>query len=203
MNARTLILMSVLSVGLLTGCQQSPKATDQPALMPFMDWQLNNAESTFSFLSTKNGNHTEEHTIQYESGLINDEGEMTLVLDLTTVDTMIPIRDQRMRDILFEVEDHPVATINSQLDQKMPLLEAFSADFSLDLHGAQKDMSAKVLIQSVGDQLVVTNFEPVLVNAKDFGLDGGINQLTKIAGLRSINYEVLVDFKLVFEKAAN
>ena len=202
MNAK-IILITVLSCGWLVACQQNPNAKEQPASMPFMNWQLNSDESVFSFLSTKNSNHTEEHTIRFGSGQINDQGEMTLVLDLATVDTMIPIRDQRMRDILFEIEDHPVATISSQLDQKMPLLEAFSAGFTLDLHGVQKDMYAQVLIQSVGEQLVVTNFEPVLVNGKDFGLDPAINQLTKIAGLRSINYEVLVDFKLVFEKTAN
>ena len=202
MNTKT-FLTTILCCGWLAACQHNPNTTDQPASMPFMNWQLNSKESTFSFLSTKNGNHTEEHTIRFGSGQINDLGEMTLKLDLATVDTMIPIRDQRMRDILFKIEDHPVATINSQLDQKMPLLEAFNAGFTLDLHGVQKDMTAQVLIQSVGDQLVVTNFEPVLVNGKDFGLDPAINQLTKIAGLRSINYEVLVDFKLVFEKAAN
>jgi polyisoprenoid-binding protein YceI len=202
MNAK-IILITVMSCGWLAACQQNPNAKEQPASMPFLNWQLNSDESAFSFLSTKNSNHTEEHTIRFASGQINDQGEMTLMLDLATVDTMIPIRDQRMRDILFEIENHPVATISSQLDQKMPLLEAFSAGFTLDLHGVQKDMSAQVLIQSVGEQLVVTNFEPVLVNGKDFGLDPAINQLTKIAGLRSINYEVLVDFKLVFEKAAN
>ena len=202
MNMKS-ILIAVLCTVVLAGCIPGPKSTDQPPSMPFINWQLDTTESVFSFLSTKNSNHTEEHTIRFGTGQINEQGEMTLQLDLATVDTMIPIRDQRMRDILFEVKEHPLATISSQLDQRMPLLEAFDAPFTLDLHGTAKDMSAQVLIQSVGDQLVVTNFEPVMVNARDFGLDPAINQLTKIAGLRSINYEVLVDFKLVFEKAAN
>jgi polyisoprenoid-binding protein YceI len=202
MNIKT-ILMSVLSMGLLTACHHSSKPSEQVTSMPFINWQLSTTESGFSFISTKNSNHTEEHSIQFASGLVDDQGQMTLVLDLATVDTMIPIRDQRMRDILFEIEDHPVATISSQLDQSMPLLKAFEAKFNLDLHGVKKDMQAQVLIQSAGEQLVVTNYEPVSVNGKDFGLDPAINQLTKIAGLRSINYEVLVDFKLVFEKAAN
>jgi len=69
----------------------------------------------------------------------------------------------------------------------------------LDLHGIQQEMLAEVMIQQVDGQLVVTNFEPITVNAKDFDLDHGVNELTRVAQLQSINYEVLVDFKLVFE----
>ncbi|MFC3193290.1 YceI family protein [Marinicella sediminis] len=199
MNRKS-IITACLWLVVMTGCQHSNEKPSEP---PYMNWQLQAAASQFSFLSTKNGDHTEEHTIRFDQGLIDQQGQLKLALDLTTVDTMIPIRDQRMRDILFEVKDFPKAYISSQLDEQMPLLKPFAVDFMLDLHGTRQSMSAQVLIQTVGDQLVVTNFEPVLVNGKDFGLDPAINQLTKIAGLRSINYEVLVDFKLVFEKAAN
>jgi polyisoprenoid-binding protein YceI len=195
------LLMSLMLTAALLGCQpvNKPEAKDHP----FMNWQLNTQQSAFSFLTTKNSDHTEEHTIQFGSGQVDQQGQVSLKLDLATVDTMIPIRDQRLRDILFEVAEFPQAIITAQLEPQMPLLEPFTLPVNLNLHGQQKQVTTRLLIQSVGEQLVVTNFEPVVVNGKDFGLDPAINQLTRIAGLRSINYEVLVDFKLVFEKPAN
>ncbi|VAW44397.1 hypothetical protein MNBD_GAMMA02-265, partial [hydrothermal vent metagenome] len=96
----------------------------------------------------------------------------------------------------------PTASISTLIPQNLDLSvnQNVVLPFVLDLHGTKKSFAAEVVIQMVNNQLVVVNFEPILVNAKDFAMDGAINQLTKIAGLQSINYAVLVDFKLMFEK---
>ena len=183
----------------MTSCHLNKTETKSADLSP-INWKLITADSQLSFVTTKNKTFTEEHSIKFSAGYINDDRQLLVEAELSTVDTQIEIRDQRLRDILFEVEQFPLAKISSTLDRKLPLMEPFKVDFDLDLHGISKAMSALIIIQSVGDQLVVTNFEPVLVNGKDFALDGAINQLTKIAGLQSIDYSVLVDFKLIFEK---
>lgn len=193
------IIPFLAGVLILTACKKDmvaePKATE-----PYKNWQLNISESQFSFVTIKNKTVNEEHTIQYTDGQIDAQGEVNIKLDLTTVNTLIELRDQRMKELLFEVDEYPLATITSKLDQELPLNTETSIDFDLNLHGISQSNQANVMIQQVDDRLIVTNFEPIIINGKDYNLDQGINQLTKIAGLQSINYEVLVDFKLVFEK---
>ncbi len=192
-------LITVLILSLILLSCQSHKNELKDSEITTANWRLVTTDSQFSFVTTKNKNFTEEHTIAFSEGYISKEKKLMLSLDLSTVDTQIAIRDQRLKDILFDVEQNPVAKITAELDRRLPLMEPFEVSFDLNLHGTTQTMSALVMLQSVNDQLVVTNFEPVLVNGKDFGLDGAINQLTKIAGLQSINYSVLVDFKLTFE----
>jgi len=198
MNTPKLILL--ISILLLSACHQRKEASPADSELSPINWQLITTESQLSFITTKNKNITEEHSIQFSSGYINNEKQLVIKTDLTTVNTNIEIRDQRLRDLLFEVDQFPLATISTQLEQHLPLTEPFTIEFELDLHGIKQNMSAEVMIQSIGDKLVVTNYEPVLVNGKDFALDDAINQLTKIASLQSIDYSVLVDFKLTFEK---
>ena len=180
---------------LLVACQ--PKPSELQAQSP--SWRLLPASSTLSFVTTKNQVHTEEHSLQFKSGQYIDQ-DLALVIDLNSVDTLIPIRDERMRNILFQTEDFPTATVSATVPLDVALNQPVSLPFTLSLHGQQKTFTVEVIVERIDDQLVVVNYESLLVNAKDFDLDGGVNQLTKIAGLMSINYEVLVDFKLVFEK---
>ncbi len=183
----------------LTACQtQSDKVLKSKPEA----WQLTAEQSTLSFVTTKNKTITEEHSIKFQQGQINKNLAFKATIDLNTVDTQIPIRDQRMRDILFETKTFPMATVSAQVPLNLDLKVSQNVviPFTLNLHGSEQQFDTEVVIQPVNDQLVVVNYEPIMVNAKDFALDGGINQLTKIAGLQSINYEVLVDFKLTFEK---
>lgn len=183
----------------LVACQKE-SVIKQQKQTSFSNWQLDVTESQFSFITVKNKTHTEENSIEFKDGLIDENGQMTLRLDLSSVDTLIELRDKRLREILFEVDAYPVATVSADIDPSLPFEQSTEVEFELNLHGISKTMQATIMIQQVNNQLIVINYEPVVVNAKDFDLDQGINQLTKIAGLQSINYEVLVDFKLVFEK---
>ncbi len=183
----------------INGCQKDV-ITKQQSTVKVTNWQLDVTESQFSFVTVKNKTHAEENTIDFADGGIDKNGNMTLSLDLASVNTLIERRDERLRGILFETEKYPTADIKATLTHKLPLDTPIEVAFELDLHGHKKAMKTSVMVQEVGQQLVVINYEPVLVNAKDFNLDPGINQLTKIAGLQSINYEVLVDFKLTFEQ---
>jgi len=170
---------------------------------PESDWQTNSwnlipAQSQLSFVTTKNKTISEEHTLKFKSGMFDDSG-FKLTIDLNTIDTQIPIRDERMKEMLFKTDDYPLATITGQIPAGLSMGETAELAFVLELHGIQQEMLAEVMIQQVDRQLVVTNYEPIAVNAKDFDLDHGVNELTRVAQLQSINYEVLVDFKLVFE----
>lgn len=193
------LYLFLLLLALINGCHKDV-VIKQQSTVKVTNWQLDVTESQFSFITVKNKTYAEENSIDFADGNIDAKGNLTLSLDLSSVDTLIERRDERLRDILFEINQYPTATIETTLTHHLPLETPVEVEFKLNLHGITKTMKAIVLIQKVGEQLVVINYEPVLVNGKDFSLDDAINKLTKIAGLQSINYEVLVDFKLTFEK---
>ena len=180
---------------LLASCQtqQKPHHSEN-------NWHLDTLESQISFISTKNQTTSESHTMTFQQGEIINLSEVELVLDLNTVNTQIEIRDQRLKSLLFETEKYPTAHITSTLPQSLTLGETAEVELLLNLHGHKRNISARVFTQLVGEELVVTNFNPITVQAKDFNLDTGINKLTQVAKLKAISYEVPVDFKLVFNK---
>ena len=202
---------------LLTACHNNSTQSENKVLQPEQkilqseneslnkNWRLNINLSTLSFVTTKNKTISEQHSLMFKRGSLHEKRKFKARVNLNSIDTLIPIRDQRLREILFETETYPEAIITTIIPRELNLEANQNANlsFTLDLHGMQKLFTTEVVIQTVNDKLVVTNYNPILVNAKDFGLDNAVNTLTKVAGLQSIDYEVSVDFKLTFEKLLN
>ena len=112
-------------------------------LQVLAEWVLDPAASSLTFASTKNGEITEQHRFTQLAGSVRDNGEARLTINLASVDTRIPIRDERMRDLLFQVTQFPSATFSTRL-ALAPILElqdesSYSTLISgeLDLHGAK------------------------------------------------------------------
>lgn len=172
----------------------------------FASWQLNNKASTVNFISVKKSAVAEVHSIGKLSGEI-DDGKATVKLDLSSVETNIPIRNDRMKSMLFEVATFPSATITAAIDTGMlkKLDEGERAQqgitISLDLHGITKEIATTVdIIKLDDDRVVVNSIQPVIVNASDFGLDKGIEALRVVAKLPSISTAVPVTFSLTFDE---
>lgn len=171
------------------------------------DWQLNAKESVLNFASTKNATVTELHSFQSLSGeLKGDKAKLTI--DLASVDTQIPIRNDRMKEHLFEISQYPQATVQLTLDAKS--LEALEEPGSMldmpvsagvDMHGIKKDISAKLRVIKLADgKLIASTLEPILLLPADFSMQAGVNKLLEIAKLTSISTAVPVTFSLVFEE---
>lgn len=189
-------LLTTLMTCLLLACQPTTKKNTPRSAT----WQLQLESSELSFVSTKNKSISETHTVPFGSGQIESNGSVELILDLNQVESQIPIRNQRMKDLLFETSRFPHAKITSTLVKNINHGSPVDVTFELSLHAITQTLTATVLIQEQGDEMVVTSYMPVQIHAKDFDLDSGINQLTQVAKLKAISYEVPVDFKLVFHK---
>ena len=166
----------------------------------FADMRLNSDQSTVSFISVKKGAVSEAHTFKKLSGVLTDSGELKLSLDLASVDTKIEIRDDRMRKHLFETEKFSTATITAQLTDlpTKPGITNISTEATLDLHGVSKRIQVEVVVFKTADELMAANTSPVIINAVDYGMEGGIAMLQKLAKLPSIAPTVPVSFVLVF-----
>jgi len=168
----------------------------------FANMTLDGENSSLSFVSIKKGTAAEAHTIPKLSGSLSSEGDLKVVLDLKSVDTAIPIRDERMNKVLFETETHPDATLTAKIPDDLSAdgVKAIETEARLEMHGVSKKIKVAVTVVRTGDQLVASSTKPILISAADFKLDGGITKLQELAKLPSIALAVPVSFVLVFKK---
>ncbi len=177
------------------------------APLSFAEWTLS-PDSSVKFLSTKNTNITEVHEFTQVSGSVSDKGNAEIAIDLTSVETGIGIRNERMQSMLFNVSDYATATVSADLPETMMLAlkngETATSllPLTLELHGEKKDIEADVLATAAADgHVIVTTQSPVLVNAGDFKLAKGVEALREVAGLDRISTTVPVTFTLLFTEA--
>jgi len=167
-------------------------------------WELDNERSTLGFLSIKNASKGELHHFKSLSGSVSDAGKASVEVDLDSVGTAIPIRNQRMRELLFETVRFPQATLSASVPEELLALEegdsaSETVEVTVELHGASKSYSADMIVTRLADDsLQVTLREPLIVDAADFGLAGGVGTLKEVAGLASISTAVPVTATLVF-----
>lgn len=188
--------VSVLFLGLA--------AASAPAMA---DWTLDGAASSLYYVTSKAAAISEVNHFTGLSGRVTDAGQATLEIELGSVATNIEIRDQRMRELVFQVDQFPSATVALQVDAAM--LSALKpgevreqqVEARLSLHGVEQTLPARVAITGLaGGALQVHNLEPLLVAAGSFGLAAGVEQLREIAGLPSINPNAVVNFTLVYRR---
>jgi polyisoprenoid-binding protein YceI len=169
-------------------------------------WSLDNDASSLSFVTVKAENVAEVHTFDSLSGTIGDAGDVEISIELASVNTMIPIRNERMQEMLFETNLFPDAIISGSInldaltDMDAGVSVARQIDFELSLHGQSVSLAADVQITRTSEGVVVSTLKPLIVMADSFSLAAGVEKLREVAGLPSISRAVPVSFTVVFEQ---
>ena len=169
-------------------------------------WSLDNDASQLSFVTVKAEHVAEVHTFEMLSGTIGDSGEVEITIELASVNTMIPIRNERMQAMLFETNLFPDATVtgNVDIDALAALdagsIETMQLELELSLHGSSSSLTTELMIVRTEHGLVASTLKPVIVTAESVGLVAGVEQLREVAGLPSISRAVPVSFTVVFEQ---
>ncbi|WP_295801307.1 YceI family protein [uncultured Microbulbifer sp.] len=173
----------------------------------FADWQLAGDDSSVNFVSVKKNTISEVHHFKSMSGTIGDDGKAQLTIELASVETNIPIRNERMQQMLFETTRFAEANITAQVDAaKLKALKPGQSmtvvtDVTVEIHGEQQTEKADMQVTALeGGQLLVTSNAPIPVNAGNYKLLEGIDKLREVAGLDSISPIVPVTVKLLFTK---
>ena len=171
------------------------------------DWSLNNAQSQLSFVSIKKGDIAEVHRFDQLDGSVDANGNVTLTIQLASVDTAIPIRDQRMREMLFNTNAFPSATLTAKVDasalDKLATGDILTSSLEgeLSLHGQKSAVTAELAVARLApNKLLVSSRKPLVLQAGDYDLLEGVEQLREVAGLSSISKAVPVSFVLTFDK---
>ena len=173
----------------------------------FAAWTLDNDSSQVSFVSVKAGDAGEVHRFTEISGELSSGGNASVTIQLASVDTLIPLRDERMLELLFQTNLFPTASLSTNID--MDALNAIepgdsmdmAANLTLELHGQQLSLAAEMIVARLGDhRLMVSSRKPVIVNAASVDLVNGIEALREIANLPSISKAEPVSFVLTFDE---
>lgn len=170
-------------------------------------WSLDNESSSLSFVTVKAEHIAEVHTFDMLSGIIDDVGDVEITIELASVNTMIPIRNERMQEMLFETNMFPDATVTGKIN--LDLLTGLDAgtsyarqiNFQLSLHGQTVDMAADVQITRTAEGAVFSTLKPIVLMADSFAMTAGVEKLREVAGLPSISRAVPVSFTVVFKQS--
>lgn len=167
------------------------------------DWMVQDT-SQIGFVSIKNNSIGENNAFQRVSGSISEAGMVAVAIDLTSVETGVGIRNERLQTMLFDVASFPSATVKATLSpaQVMALrgggtvTESVALDVSL--YGTTVSKTAELLVSVLDGDVRVTSTQPIMITAQDFGLESGVAALQKIAGLSAISRSIpiTVDLRL-------
>lgn len=196
-----LLIPALAGLSVLAACSQT-QTPETPA-----DWTVIEAESMLTFDSVKNGDIDETHEISGITGQADANGAIRIALAMDSVESYIDIRNERMREHLFQTAEHPIAVVSA--DYELAMLEDLeigaSRDielpFSLSLRGVPLDLVAQVRVTRLEtDRVQVESTAPVEVHALALELMDGIDTLQQLAGLDSIARQVPVSFVIAFER---
>jgi polyisoprenoid-binding protein YceI len=197
--------MRPIVIASLLGLLSLSAACSQPAASG--DWRLDGERSRLSFVSIKSGEIAEAHSFSGLSGTVAPDGAAELVIDLATVETGIDIRNERMRDHLFEIDRFAEARVTTALDLvaladlDVGERRSLELDATLSLHGQSIDIITPVIVTDIdGRHILVESAAPVLLHIEDFGLAEGLATLQELANLPSITPVSPVSFSLYFTR---
>ena len=177
---------------------------DLPSIV-LSDWELVNDDSHLNFVSFKAIDFAEIHSFKEISGSIDKNGKANLGINLESLETLIPIRNERMRNLLFETQIFPNANFYLQVDLDKYLNLSIGDFRNNEAKGRlllkNKDIETNVkfkVTRLAKDIFVVSSTEPLILNIENLGLTEGVESLRVVAGLPSISKSVPVSFFIKF-----
>lgn len=171
------------------------------------DWSVNSAQSSLNFVSVKNDVVAETHSFKDLTGSLSEAGEFAVTIPALTLDTAIPIRNERILEHVLAAKQYATITAKGKVDSKvlagLKTGDSVVVDQALDLTLLTKtqSLSAKVKVTKASDsQLVVTTVVPIMLDVNKFELNAGVEKLRELAGLKAISPLVPTTFSLVLTK---
>ena len=192
------LLLNITTLVLLSGVAGNIQAS----------WTLQPSSSHIHFLSIKATHIGEVHSFTKFKGSVQDNGLARIQIDLSSVDTLIPIRNERMRNLLFAINEHPTATINTKIsiaefkDIKIGSEVGTQIEAGLEFKGTNNQVIADIIVSRQNEStFTIQSRSPLLLSATDLGIIEGIEKLREIAGLTNISFSIPASFRLTFKES--
>ena len=171
------------------------------------NWQLDPAQSQLRFVSVKNSVVAEIHKFTQLSGTWADDGKVSVQIPVASLDTLIPIRNERMLEHVFNAKTYPTITVTAMVAPKLVsdlvvgASMQHSTELSLTMLDQTQTLPAQLTLTKLADgKIQAATTAPILINSASFKLDTGVRKLQEIAKLNDISMVVPVTFNVEFKR---
>lgn len=176
-----------------------------PAHSAHHHYLLDSNVSSVNFATIKKQYIVEPAKFTEIDGRIDASGEFTLEIELASVDTIVPIRNQRLSELFFDTGKYPKATLKGKVDlaEVSSLTEPTIKDIdaTLNFYGMDKKVTLSLLVVNTPQYIVVSSVKPVIVSAVSFGVpEANLKALSETVGAIAISPTVSVNASLVFKR---
>ena len=202
----------------LTACDQAKKAIDEakePEAKPVEPdpepLELDVRNATVSMITVKNGD-TEvpgkfegvTGTLTFSDGAVPNDLTGSLTVDVSSWDSGLELRDDRVKATFFGIEDHSSASFRLVGIDGLPEAgieigaeSEGTATGKLTFAGATAEVEAKVMVKRSGEtDFHIDTVEPFVVSIETLGLTGPLKDLMKECEHKSIDDSVKVSVRL-------
>lgn len=169
------------------------------------DWTLNPDTSHLAYGTVKIDDVGEVNSFTNLSGHVSDDGKVEIDIDLSSVETNIDIRNERMIEHVFRKA--ATATLTAQIDMdEFSTLDVGTSttvevDAKLSLVGAEVDFFTNMFILRLSEtSVMVSTNDMVFISAEEAGVTAGIDKLMELAELPGITRTVPVTARLMFNQ---
>jgi cytochrome c2 len=145
----------------------------------------------------------EVHSFEGLTGSVSPDGAVSVEIDLTSLETNIDIRNERMLEHVFK----GIATASLSAEIDMSEAEGLAVGDStvidvegvLSLIGTEVEVETEMFMARLSDtQVMVTTNDLIFLNAEDAGINAGISKLMELASLPGITRTSPVVMRLIF-----
>ncbi len=169
------------------------------------DWTLNSDASHLAYGTVKIDDIGEVNSLTNLSGHVSEEGNVEIEIDLSSVETNIDIRNERMIEYVFRKA--ATATLTAGIDMtEVSKLDigastVVEVDATLSLVGTDVDFYTDMFILRVSEtSVMVSTNDMVFISTEEAGVTAGVDKLMELAGLPGITRTVPVTARLMFNQ---
>ena len=162
---------------------------------------LDSENSSVTYVSTKLNDISEIHGFDSISGSISDSGTVNISIDAASVNSNIELRDDRMREFLYEVTAFPEIGISAEIDLEALPEGTSQLEFPaiVNLKGVEIPVTVNAFVSLSDSAITVSSAQPILLYVASVGLAEGVAKLAELAGGITIGGSTAVNFSLSFD----
>jgi cytochrome c2/polyisoprenoid-binding protein YceI len=166
-------------------------------------WTLDGENSKVAFGSIKKDTIGEVHHFETITGSVDPAGAVSVEIDLTSVQTWIDIRNERMMEHVFQ--GAATATLTAQIDpaefEALAVGETSTVDIegALSLVGVEIPVEISMFVARLSDdKILATTDEMFFLGTEEAGIDAGVSKLMELAKLPGITRTAPVMVRFLF-----
>lgn len=171
-------------------------------------WTLDGAVSHLAYGSIKKDKIGEVNSFSGLSGTVDEAGKANITIDLTTIETNIDIRNERMLEHVFKGVGEAQLSAQLDMDEVKGLavgeMAVVDVEGALSLLGVSTELDLEmVVVRLAEDKVMAMSNDMVFVGTEELGVTAGIDKLMELAKLPGITRTSPVTLRLVFTSDMN